>query len=55
MNYLLMEAIASTAASHEEKCDCLVCRAAQGDEEALAAVWTWWAELPRRDDARPAQ
>lgn len=54
MNYLLMEAIASTAASHEEECACLVCRAAAGDDEALAAVWAWWAELPRRGDASPS-
>jgi hypothetical protein len=36
--FMLMEAINSVALSHEEGHDCLVCRAADGDEESLAKL-----------------
>lgn len=36
--FAVMEAIKSIALSHEEGCDCLICRAAHGDQAALALV-----------------
>jgi hypothetical protein len=35
---LLIEAITSTALSHDEQCECRVCAAASGDERAMAEV-----------------
>jgi hypothetical protein len=37
--FTLQEAVASVALSHPERCDCLACRAADGDERAFAEVW----------------
>jgi hypothetical protein len=34
----LREAAASVSLSHAEDCPCLVCRGAQGDEDALAEL-----------------
>lgn len=32
------EAIASVSSSHSEKCGCVICQAAQGDDKAMAMV-----------------
>jgi hypothetical protein len=37
--FFVMEAIYSVALSHEEGCKCLTCRAAGGDDEAVATVF----------------
>lgn len=36
--FMVMEAVASVSLSHDEGCRCLTCRAALGDEEALAQI-----------------
>jgi hypothetical protein len=36
--FMVLEAVASVSLSHEEKCTCKTCRAAQGDEQALAEI-----------------
>lgn len=37
-SFLLTEAINSVAMEHVVNCDCLVCRAAHGDREALGEI-----------------
>ena len=39
------EAIASAASSHDVDCECTTCRAAAGDEDALAEILTEMAAL----------
>lgn len=34
----MRESIASVSLSHEEHCDCIICRAAKGDEEAFQSL-----------------
>jgi len=36
---LLREAFATVKASHDIACECLVCRAYSGDDEAVVEVW----------------
>jgi hypothetical protein len=38
---MAQEAIASVALSHQDDCDCVICRAAGGDKDALAEVLLW--------------
>lgn len=37
--FLVMEAIHSTALEHAEGCTCMACRAADGDKDAISAVF----------------
>lgn len=46
---LLKETVASVALSHDADCDCTTCRAAKGDEAAMAEVMLRFAELDARD------
>lgn len=39
---LLIEAISATAASHAPACECYVCRAARGDQQALEQLFVAW-------------
>jgi hypothetical protein len=39
IGFVVMEAIHSTALEHHSGCGCDVCKAADGDEAALARVW----------------
>lgn len=43
---LVRESVASVAISHDEDCDCVVCRAADDNPEALAAILV----MMRRDE-----
>lgn len=45
------EAIASVSASHPEVCICVTCRAARGDEDALAEVLTAVADVELAEQA----
>lgn len=50
---VLVDAIASTAASHSPRCRCDVCAAAAGNQEALARVLAS-LQIQARADARDA-
>jgi hypothetical protein len=47
--YMFREAIASVSLSHEQSCNCDICKAAQGDEEAFARVVD---QQHKRDEAK---
>lgn len=36
--FMLIEAVNSVALEHDPSCDCIACRAAGGDQDALAQV-----------------
>lgn len=38
-HFVIKEAIHSVAMEHPSDCDCLTCRAADGDEEALVEIY----------------
>jgi hypothetical protein len=51
---LMREAIASVALSHDDDCDCVICRAATGEADAFAEVMLQVADeraRQERDDA----
>lgn len=44
--FMLTEAINSVALSHNEGCDCVACRAASGDQDALIELYAALAQDP---------
>ena len=48
----LMEAICSTAMSHEDGCACRTCKAAHGDAQAIAELMSEVAEELARREAK---
>lgn len=46
----LRESIAAVALTHDKGCECMICEASRGDEDALAAVEVQ-ASLGRFDEA----
>jgi hypothetical protein len=49
---LFLEALTSTALSHDEHCECDVCEAAAGDRDALRRCLTAWSRAARLQEAR---
>jgi len=46
------EAVASVALSHPETCDCRICQAASGDEDAMTAVVAELMDAPFNENRR---
>jgi len=46
---MMREAICSVALSHPDSCDCMVCRAASGDEAAMAEAMRALAEVEAKN------
>lgn len=45
--FLIQEAIHSVAIEHADDCQCDICKAANGDQDALARVWVAVADAQR--------
>lgn len=52
--FVIMEAIHSTAIEHPSGCNCVICRAAHGDQRAFAEVFTEVAEQLEARDVTPS-